>query len=370
MDRAYYLNLAASGRPMVLGTHLVLHEHADAAAICLDGRRLGELLLEAAERFDSPLAMPLMDLELEKLHLLSLLGVHCEDPGTWHLEAPASPEQLQGLARGLFGPLSARMEAVCGAITYVAGHSDRLPTGMCIGPFSLVTKLLRDPITPVAMAGMGLTADDDPDIALLQQALEMAVGVLERYIEAQAKAGARVLVICEPAANAVYFSPNQIEAGSDIFDRFVVEPNRRLVALLNRLGVDLFLHDCGELTDTMVRKLAALDPVILSLGSSRRLWEDAALVPPEVVLFGNLPSKRFYSDSEITRWEVARMASDLVARMASTGHPFILGSECDVLSVPGCEETILEKVETLLAVGRGCTHALPAVFELQEAAAG
>ena len=47
----------------------------------------------------------------------------------------------------------------------------------------------------------------------------------------------------------------------------------------------------------MVEQFATrLDPAILSLGSSRTLWEDAALVPKSVVLFGNLPTKKFYSD--------------------------------------------------------------------------
>jgi uroporphyrinogen-III decarboxylase len=370
MNRAYYLNLAASGRPMVFGTHLVLQEHADASDIVTDGRRLGEVVLEAAQRFDAPLALPLMDLELEKLHLHTLLGGQSDDPAAWHLREPLAPEQLQSLEAKLSGPLSPRIKAVCGAIAYVAEHSDCVPTGMCIGPFSLVTKLLQDPITPVAMAGMGLSAADDKDIALLEQALEISVRVLERYIEAQAEAGARVIVVCEPAANVVYFSPNQMDAGSDIFDRFVIEPNRRLRVLLDRLGVDLILHDCGELTDVMVRKLASLDPVILSLGSSRKLWQDAALVPKDVVLFGNLPSKRFYSDTEISTWEVAQMAAELSARMAATAHPFILGTECDVLSVPGCEEAIWAKVDAVLAAGRMASHKAPVLVELQEAAGG
>jgi hypothetical protein len=41
MDRQFYLNLAASGLSMPIGTHLVLHEHSDPGAIVQDGRRLG-----------------------------------------------------------------------------------------------------------------------------------------------------------------------------------------------------------------------------------------------------------------------------------------------------------------------------------------
>jgi hypothetical protein len=33
--------------------------------------------------------------------------------------------------------------------------------------------------------------------------------------------------------------------------------------------------------------------------------------------------------------------------MKDVGHPFILGSECDVLSVSGCHQTIYDKVLAL-----------------------
>lgn len=42
-DRQYYLGLAHSGLRMPIGTDLVLHEHADAGEIVLDGHRLGQV---------------------------------------------------------------------------------------------------------------------------------------------------------------------------------------------------------------------------------------------------------------------------------------------------------------------------------------
>jgi uroporphyrinogen-III decarboxylase len=138
-----------------------------------------------------------------------------------------------------------------------------------------------------------------------------------------------------------------MEAGSDVFDRYVVAPNRRIRDLLGSLGADLFFHCCGEVTERMVRAFAGLDPAILSLGSSRKLWEDAALVPPSTVLYGNLPSKKFLLD-ELPREEVRKLARELLARMRAAGRPFILGSECDVLSVPGYHDVILEKVTAFL----------------------
>ncbi len=92
-----------------------------------------------------------------------------------------------------------------------------------------------------------------------------------------------------------------------------------------------------------------LSPSILSLGSSRRLWEDARLTPGNVVLFGNLPTKSFYSDAAMPVERVTALARELTGKMRATGHPHILGSECDVLHVPDAAATIRRKVDAMLS---------------------
>lgn len=339
MDRSFYLNLAASGLRMPIGTHLVLHEDPDHATIELDGERLGDVCARTAERFRTPLAVPLMDLKLEKEALLLARGIAPEAVDSYHFAAP--PEEGPG-----FEP-TPRMKATCDAIRHVAARRDLVPLGMGIGPFSLMTKLVADPITPVFLAGTGLTADDDPEVALVERVLELGTGMLLRYFAAQIDAGAKAILVCEPAANQVYFSPNQLAEGFETFDRYVMEPMRRIRELFEERGVDLIFHDCGELTDTMVERFATLDPAVISLGCSRRLWEDAARIPKSTVLFGNLPTKRFPAP-QLTVGEVKRLSLELMEKMAETGHPFILGSECDVLSVPGCEREIMAKVEAFM----------------------
>ena len=111
-------------------------------------------------------------------------------------------------------------------------------------------------------------------------------------------------------------------------------------------------HNCGELLDGMVQRFARLDPAILSLGSSRQLWTDATLLPRSTVLYGNLPTKQFYSDELWSEDKVCQLAASLDQRLRAVSHPFILGSECDVLSVPGREETIKNKVAAFLAAGQ------------------
>ena len=350
MDRRFYLDLAARGLRMPIGTDLVLHEERDPGQAMRDGKRLGRVVESAAGRYATPLAFPLMDLRLEKADLLGLLGVAETEADTFHFREAPEERVVAEVAGARDAPFGERGRAHIGAVRYVAECSRLIPIGMCIGPFSLMTKLMADPITAVAMAGAGMTAQDDPDVLAAERCLALAELAVSRSAAAQARAGARALLVCEPAANIVYLSPKQIEAGADIFERFVMQPNLRLKRQLADAGVDLIFHDCGELSDFMVRQFAGrLDPAILSFGSSRKLWEDAALIPNHIVLFGNLPTKSFYSDSVMPVEKVESMTRELVAKMHATGHPHILGSECDVLHVPEAAETIRRKVEVMLA---------------------
>lgn len=339
MDRAFYLELAASGLRMPIGTHVVLHGHADAEAIVLDGERLGAVVVEAARRWRTPLAFPLMDLRLEKEALALACGVPPADVERFHVTQP--PERP-----GRVDP-TPRMRAVCGALRHVAAVPGLVPVGMAIGPFSLTTKLLADPISPVFLAGGGSSAADEPEVALLDAVLAAATDVVAGYIEEQMDAGARAVIVCEPAANTVYFSPLQLRASYATFDRCVMEPNRVVRARLAARGVDLIFHDCGELEDAMVERFSTLNPAILSLGSSRDLVADAARVPRTTVLYGNLPTKRFYAAS-LGVDEVRAMTDRLCGGMRACGHPFILGSECDILSVPGSEAAIAAKIRAML----------------------
>jgi uroporphyrinogen-III decarboxylase len=348
MDRSYYLNLAASELRMPIGTDLVLHEQTDPKAVLLDGRRLGQVVLDAARRYHTPLALAHMDLEVEKAVLLEWMGIDPQQFAAFHFDELPSPAMLARFHQHLPGPLPQRLQAHVEAVAFVAAHADVLPVAMCIGPFSLTTKLLADPITPIFMAGSGATAGDEPEVKRFEAVLGFALEVVIRSISAKIQAGAKAVCIAEPAANRVFVSPRQIEKGADIFDRYVMRGHQAIRHLLAQSQVDLIFHCCGELTEYFVRKFAALDPAILSLGSSRKLWEDAAWVPKTTVLFGNLPTKRFYADNLLTVEEVANQARALRQHMREVNHPFILGSECDVLSVPGCETTIKAKVDAFL----------------------
>jgi len=353
MDRQYYIDLAHSGLRMPIGTDLVLHEHADAGDIVLDGRRLGQVIEEAAGRYGTPLAVPLMDLRLEKADLLDRFGVPEVQVDAFHFDAAPSEADLVRVAASSDAAFPARCQAHFDSIRYVAEETKLVPVGMAIGPFSLMTKLMADPIVPIATAGMGLTGAEDAGVLMAERCLAVAELTVHRSLRAQARSGARAIIVCEPAANVVYLSPKQIEKGSDIFERFVVQAALRMKAVLDSAGVDLIFHDCGELNPFMVRQFGErVHPVILSLGSSRRLWEDAALVPKDVVLFGNLPTKNFYSDTVVPVERVQQLTLELIENMRKAAHPHIVGSECDVLHVPESAATIRRKLDVMLNCGR------------------
>lgn len=352
MNRNYYIDLAIQGLKMPIGTDLILCEKPNHTEIPYHGRLLGEVMIESAYRYKTPLAFPLMDLKVEKTWLSALLDISNDNALTFQFEENPSVETLNKVKEGVAENrhLPKRIQANCDAVKHVALNSKLIPVGMSIGPFSLMTTLLKDPIIPVYMAASGMTASDDPDIGTVETALEMAITIILKSIKMQLEAGAKAICVCEPAANNVYISPNQMEEGSDIFDRYVISYNRKVRKLLADYDADLIFHDCGELMDKMVVKFNELDPAILSLGSSRKLWEDAKLIQKTTVLFGNLPTKKFYSDKDITKEQVCALSRSILENMKKTNHPFILGSECDVLSVPGVTPTIIEKVNAMLSV--------------------
>jgi hypothetical protein len=349
MSRERWLGWARRGLRAPLVTDLFLHEEPDPEAARVDGAALARVIARAAGRWGSPLGLPLMDLRLEKADLLAPLGLDADAADRFHLDGPldaATRRLLLATPPPEPGPGSLARER---SLAILARETDLLPVGMAIGPFSLATKLLKDPITPLAMLGTGVAPEEDAAVRTLLEAHEIAEAAVLRAVRRQLDAGARAVFVCEPTASTAFFSPRQLRAGATTFDRLVIEPARRLGAVLDAAGADLIFHDCGELVPEMIAAIGhQVHPAVLSLGSSRRLWDDAAIVPEDVVLYGNLPTKSFYSDAAMPADEVARRTAELLGAMARCGHPHILGSECDVLHVPEAAAAIRHKVEVMM----------------------
>jgi hypothetical protein len=349
MNRQFYLDLAARGLRMPIGADLVMHEEGEPEKARNNGVALGRVIERTARRWDTPLAVPLMDLRLEKTDLLALAGVPETEAERFHFTAPLDETALATMCGEQTVPLCAGSAARDQALAYIGTRQDLVSVGMAIGPFSLATRLMADPITATALAGSGVEAEDSDEVKLLWQCLRVSEAAVLRSLRSQIRHCAKVIMICEPAACSAFISPRQLKRGSNLFERLVIEPTLRMKAALDEAGCDLIFHDCGELIDPMVEAFAQrLHPVILSLGSSRKLWEDARLVPKDVVLYGNLPTRSFYSDGAMPIEEVVRRTDELVANMKACGHPHIVGSECDVLFVPEAQHTIRRKVDAMM----------------------
>lgn len=349
MGRDYYLDLARKGLAMPLAVDLFVHLLSDPERVEKDAAEMARVMEAAARELGTPLAVAPMDLRVERAALMEVLGAEDPQDEKTHLDEPLSAEAYAAARERIAnGPLSERMRVTMDAVAAVrSGGSGLRPVGMCIGPFSLVTKMMSEVITAFYMMGSGTEPEDDESVELAAQLLDLSTLLVERYAREQARAGASAVIVCEPAANKAYISPNLMEAGSDIFERAVMAPNRRVRDAIEGAGADLILHDCGELTDEIIRLLGSLRPSVLSFGSPVDLPSAAALVPEDVVLFGNIPSKLFPQDDALPLEKVEAMCADLRARMAAIGRPFILGSECDVLFVPGCGDTIVEKARLI-----------------------
>ncbi len=343
--------MANSGLRMPIVADIVLHEQPDVMAARLDPAQLAQVLEQGARRFNTPIALPLMDLSLEKAFLGKALGIPEAEWATFHLHSLPDEATLAKAMETIAGPLPPLMQSAADALEVLGKNAqDLYVCGMAIGPLSLATKLVDDPIVSIAMAASGMSAEDDEDVELFECVLKLSMAVIERNLRAQLEKKPAAIFIAEPAANMVYISPNQMAQGSDIFERYAMSLNRRIRDFVEESGAQLFFHCCGELTDEMVKAFGDLRPVILSLGSPRKLWEIEHLVPKDVVLFGNLPSKKFFSEKEITVPQVEELARELLEKMKATNHPFILGSECDILCVPGCHDEIVKKIDAFIHV--------------------
>ena len=304
-------------------------------------------MLEAAERLDNPMALPVMDLTLEKDILLRTMGVRAGATAAFHFDRVPDPEQCANVTKDIDVTTHPRIRANCEALSILRDGGKAVPVGMGIGPFSLLTKLVKDPISAIFLAGDGVTPDEDNDVALIFAVLGLAESIVHANCAAQIRAGARAIFLCEPAANRVYLSPRQIRKGTSVYDKFVTEPNLRLKRLLDDNEVDLLFHDCGEVIPEMVTSFGKLNPKIISLGSPVKLWEVEKYIAKDVVIFGNLPTRKFYSDDEVPLQAIDGLVAEIEEKLGASGHPFIVSSECDVLSMPGYEKTIMAKINAM-----------------------
>ena len=230
----HFRALAAAGLRTPIGTDLVLHERPDPEAVRLDGRRLAGVVREAAERYRTPLAIPLMDLRLEKADLVRRVRPDVVEPDTFHFDAPPSEADLERARAAEAAPFLAG--APRAPRRDRRGRGSTRPHAPRDGDRPL---LARDEAArrPDRRRGPGRprrsAAEDEPLVALAERGLALAELAVHRSLRAQVEAGAAAVIVCEPAASALFVSPRQIAQGSPVFERFVLEPLLRAKAVLD-----------------------------------------------------------------------------------------------------------------------------------------
>ena len=155
-----------------MATDLVLNEDPDPEATRADGIGWARSWNDPRAVPGSSLALPLMDLRLDKADMLSPLGIGEDEADRFHFTAPLDQSTREAIQRNR--PPTVPGVSRDGALRYIASATDLLPVGMAIGPFSLATKLMADPITAVALLGSEVSPEADPQVKLLCDCLEAA----------------------------------------------------------------------------------------------------------------------------------------------------------------------------------------------------
>ena len=107
-----------------------------------------------------------MDLRLEKALLLQGLRLAPGSAPAFHFKEAPTAAEVRAMITALAAPLPVALQAHVDAVRFVVGSApDLVPCAMTIGPFSLMTTLLEDPISAVYLASTGATADDEPAVA-------------------------------------------------------------------------------------------------------------------------------------------------------------------------------------------------------------
>lgn len=266
----------------------------------------------------------LMDLTVEA----EAVGIGVRFPENGAPSVEEHPVLMAGDLKKLAVPdpgTSGRM-SLFGDVVRRLKSATHVPVGAyVIGPFTLAGE----------MTGVQKLAEStilEPQFA--EAVLDFTTRVISAYAASLVKAGADMIAILEPSA--VILSPAA-------FSRFAIpclEPVIRQVNAAKRIPV---LHICGD-TMHLIPLMARTGAQGLSLDSPVDLLKAASLVPPDVVLIGNLDPLKVVMEG--TPETVKDEALKLLADMRDVPN-FILSSGCDLPP-----ETPIANVAALIAAVR------------------
>lgn len=259
------------------------------------------------ERFGSPFALSAMDLSAEAEAFGCEIAISDAEIPTITGRLVTSVEQARALP--VPQPGDKRTRVYLEAVRLLSGlEGQPFVFAGCIGPFSLAARLVG------VSEALELTLAE-PD--LMSHLLEKSAQFLAGYIKSFRSAGARGVIMAEPAAGLL--SPRGLSSFSSAYIKRIAEE-------LNDASFTILLHNCAA----KLLHLPAIRQTGLGafhFGAPMDLAGALAQVPSDVILCGNLDPTSVFVQSSAA--EVTRRTTELLSATAGNRN-FVISSGCDV----------------------------------------
>ncbi len=272
--------------------------------IILYPERQFEAIWALIEKFQPPVAFPLMDLTVEA----SGLGLQVEYPEDDVAFVRKHPLRVGHDLTNLeaVSLLDApRVKNYLQVIEKMASQFSGIPGGFVIGPLSLAGLLM-------GVENLALAFLDAPEF--VQKLLAVLGEKLARLAAEEEAAGAQIIAVLEPTAMII--SPQQ-------FKEFVKPAVSRIFEHLHGMSL---LHICG-FASHLIELMAQTGASGLSLDFQVDLSLAEDLVPPDVILWGNLDPVGVFLKG--TPESIYQEVQNLLEKMKPYNN-FVISSGCDL----------------------------------------
>jgi uroporphyrinogen decarboxylase len=189
-----------------------------------------------------------------------------------------------------------------------AAGGDQWPLGGIIGPFSLAGRLF-------GVSELLLETADHP--AVVHALLAKVTDFLAAYARAFKQAGARGLIVAEPAAGLI--SPPAMREFSSTYVR-------RIAGEVADDGFEIILHNCGARAGHLAATLEA-GAAIIHFGRPMDLAVAFSRAPADVVVCGNLDPAVIFVEASA---EVVRERTLALLQTGRDRRGFVISSGCDI----------------------------------------
>ncbi len=245
-----------------------------------------------AEAFGSPVSFSANEVPTVTQPILDL-----DDPST------ADELKIPAVGAGRTGVYVKAMELASASIT------DRPVFSGCIGPFSLAGRLMD-------MADVMLACMDEPE--MMETILEKTTEFLVLYITALKAAGAKGVVMAEPAAGLLSPALNE---------EFSVPYVKKIAQAVKAEDFLFCYHNCGPYVPRQLPDLLTIEADLYHFGDAINMDDVKDHIPSHVLLSGNISPVECFKTGDETMMKEA--VSRLLNQCGSLDN-FVPSSGCDI----------------------------------------